>query len=194
MPKFNSISISGYHAQAHSPQLMMRQKMRHGEEILLEEARAAQRPQLKLYAQYGVGSARPLADYEHQVGGEVGARMSIPLSALYKSNHRIRAQRQRVEREDLLLTDEEEKLRMSIYELYTRYHESLINIDIAKEKMDLSKESRRILTNSYFNQQALLIDVLESETQSMEASFELVEAEVNSQKYYWAIKRICGYL
>ena len=182
------------HALAYSPNLKMHHTMNERENVILKEIYAKRRPQLKLYAQYGVGSPQPTFQYDHQLGGEIGAKLSFSLSSFYKTKHQIRAQKHRMIREKLILTDEEEKLKNTVYELYTRYMESLLNINRAMEKIEMSKESMRILRNSYFNQQALLIDVLESETKTMEASFEWVEAVVDSQKYYWALKQVCGYL
>ncbi len=177
-----------------SPILQMHHIRHNCEEIALKEIHSAKLPHLKLYAQYGVGSAQPVLDYNHQLGGEVGVKLSLSLSSFYKTKNKIQAQRQRISREQYELTDKEEKLRNSLYAVYTRYHESLLNINRAIEKIAMSKETTRILRNSYFNQQALLIDVLESETQLMEASFEWVEAVVDSQKYYWALKKISGIL
>ena len=182
------------HALAFSPLLKMRQTQQEREKTVLKEIRSERRPHLKLYAKYGVGSASPSFDFDHQLGGEIGAKVSFSLSSFYKTKHEMRAQKQRIIREQLLLTDEQEQLKNKVSELYTRYMESLLNINRAMEKIEMSKESMRILRNSYFNQQALLIDVLESETQTMEASFEWVQAVVDSQKYYWSLKQICGYL
>ena len=182
------------YALIHSPRLKMQRVNREREEAVLRGIQSDLRPKVKLYAKYGVGSPQPYFDYDHQIGGEIGAKLSFSISSFYQTKHKQRAQKRRIETQGITLTEEEEKLKNTLFELYTRYHESLLNIDRALEKIDMSKESMRILRNSYFNQQALLIDVLESETQSMEASFEWVEAVVDSQKYYWALKQICGYL
>ena len=182
------------HALAFSPVLKMHHTQQAREEVALKEIRSERRPHLKLYAQYGLGKAAPSFDFDHQLGGQVGAKLSFSLSSFYKTKHDIRAQKQRIIREKLVLTDEQENMKNKVYELYTRYMESLLNINRAMQKIEMSKESMRILRNSYFNQQALLVDVLNSETQTMEASFEWVEAVVDSQKYYWALKQICGYL
>ena len=182
------------HALQFSPMLKMHQTMTESEEIALKQITAERRPHLKLFADYGIGKASPVYDFNHQLGGQVGAKVSFSLSSFYKSKHRMRAQKQRINRERQILTDAEENLRNRVYEIYTRYQESLLNIDRALQKIEMSKESMRILRNSYFNQQALLVDVLNSETQTMEASFEWVEAVVDSQKYFWALKQACGYL
>ena len=182
------------HALKFSPMLKMHQTMVESEKIGLKQIKAERRPHLKLFADYGVGKATPTYDFDHQLGGQIGAKVSFALSSFYKTKHEMRAQKHRVIREQLVLTNTEEKLRNKVYELYTRYMESLLNINRAMQKIEMSKESMRILRNSYFNQQALLVDVLNSETQTMEASFEWVEAVVDSQKYYWALKQICGYL
>lgn len=182
------------HALLYAPSLQVHQTQHEREEMALKEIKSQRLPQLKLYAQYGVGSALPSYNYNHRLGGEVGAKLSFSISSFFKTKHSYRAQKSRILREQLILTDEQEKLKHTIYELYTRYTESLLNINRALDKIEMSKESMRILRNSYFNQQALLIDVLESETKAMEASFEWVEAVVDSQKYYWALKQVCGYL
>ena len=182
------------YALQNSPVLKIHRIQQDNAETELKEIRSAQRPNVKLYAQYGVGSPLQPKTYDHQLGGEIGAKINFSLSSFYKTKHQIKAQKQKIIQEQWKMSEEEENLRNRIFELYTRYNESLINIDQALQKIDMSKESNRILTNSYFNQQALLIDVLESETKAMEASFEWVEAVVNSQKYYWALKQICGYM
>lgn len=183
-----------HYALLHSPYLQICHIQKEREEIVLKEIKSACRPKLKLYAQYGVGTGQPAFDYSHQLGGEIGTKISFPLSSFYKIKHKEAIQKYCIEQHQVLLDNKEEKLRNSLQELYTRYHESLININRAIEKISMSKESYRILRNSYFNQQTLLIDVLESETKSMEAAFEWVEAVVDSQKYYWAIKQISGQL
>ena len=182
------------HALEFSPSLKMRKTQTEREEIALKQIKSERRPHLKLFADYGVGKASPVYDFDHQLGGQIGAKVSFSLSSLYKTKHQMRAQKQRIIREKLVLTDEQENLKNKVYELYTRYMESLLNINRAMQKIEMSQESMRILRNSYFNQQALLVDVLNSETQTMQASFEWVEAVVDSQKYYWALKQICGYL
>lgn len=182
------------HALQFSPLLKMHHTQTEAEEIALKQIKAERRPQLKLFADYGIGKAAPAYDFDHQLGGQIGAKVSFSLSSFYKTKHQLRAQKQRIIREKLVLTDAEENLKNKVYELYTRYMESLLSINRAMQKIEMSKESMRILRNSYFNQQALLVDVLNSETQAMEASFEWVEAVVDSQKYYWSLKQLCGYL
>lgn len=182
------------YALTHSPQLSIQHLMQQREEIVLKEIGAEKLPHLKLYAKYGIGSPQPYFTYKHQLGGEIGLKLGFSISSFYKTHHQQKAQQHRITRQKLVLTDEEENLRDRINELYIRYNESLINIKRAIDKIAMSEESTRILRNSYYNQQSLLIDVLESETKAMEASFEWVEAVVNSQKYYWALKQISGYL
>ena len=180
------------YALVHSPHLKMERIHCKHEKTALRNIQSSLYPQIKLYANYGIGSPLPYLNFNHQIGGEIGAKLSFSISSFYQTKNKLRAQERRIKNQDITLTEEEEKLKNTLFELYTRYHESLLNIDRALEKINMSKESMRILRNSYFNQQALLIDVLESETQSMKASFEWVEAVVDSQKYYWALKQICG--
>lgn len=181
-------------AKINSLELMIQQYGIDESKIQLKETKSAQLPNIKLYANYGVGSAQPYFDFRHQLGGEVGAKISWSLASLYKSKHTIKRQEKRIDQANTMYQQELDRLRSKMYELSNRYNESQINIKRASAKIELSRESYRILNNSYFNQQALLIDVLESETQIMKASFEWVEAMVDSQKYYWAIQQISGEL
>ena len=181
-------------ALAHSPMLKMKRMSKQKEETALKEIRSKCIPHLKLFADYGVGAAKPTFDFKHQTGGQIGAKMTFSISSFYKTRHEHKAQKHLIEREQIEYENDTENMRTALYEIFTRYNESLLNIERALEKIDMSKESTRILNNSYFNQQALLIDVLESQTKAMEASFEWVEAVVDSQKYYWALKQLCGIL
>ena len=181
------------HALMESPHIKMRKIQSERESAVLKGIKSERIPHFKLYANYGVGTPLGVCDFDHQLGGEVGLKMSFSISSFYKSHHASKSQQHRIIQSEIETDDMADKLRNRIHELYVRYNESLLNIDRAKEKVNLSKESTRILRNSYFNQQSLLIDVLESETKAMEAAFEWVQAVVDSQKYYWALQKICGY-
>ena len=181
-------------ALRHAPELQINERRREKEEIVLKEITSMQIPHFSAYANYGIGSPYRMRSMDHVYGGEVGLRLSFNISAFYKAKHLKDAQKEVIKKENLIIEDQIQHLKNEVFELYTRYNESLLNIKRAQEKVEMSKESNRILTNSYFNQQSLLIDVLESETQLMEAAFEWVEAVVDSQKYYWALRKKCGYL
>lgn len=181
------------HALCESPHMKMYKIKQDKESAVLKQITSDRIPHFKLYANYGVGTPVGVCDFDHQLGGEVGLKMSFSISSFYKSHHARKSQQSRIIRSSIETDALADRLRNRIHELYVRYNESLLNIDRAKEKVNLSKESSRILKNSYFNQQSLLIDVLESETKTMEAAFEWVQAVVDSQKYYWALRKICGY-
>lgn len=162
------------------------------EKSKLKEIQSQYIPSFKLYANYALGNINPAYKYNNQAYGEVGAKLNFSIGAFYKAPNQIKSQKINISHSKLNLENEREILKEEIYRLYTRYNEALINIERAKDKVEMSLESARILRNSYFNQQSLLIDVLEAETQSIESSFELVEATVNAQKYFWAIRQITG--
>ena len=160
----------------------------------LNEVKSQNLPSFKLYANYGIGNINPAFKYNNQAYGEVGAKLNISIDSYYKIPSELKSQKLNINRGLVNLENETDILKHNLFELYTRYNEALINIERAKEKIKMSLESARILRNSYFNQQSLLIDVLEAETKSIESSFELVEATVDAQKYYWAIQKVAGKL
>ena len=181
------------YADANAPELLMLRNSKEREEIVLKEIRSSAIPHLKAYARYGIGSPGQNLAYHHQLGGEVGLKLSMNFGSLYKDKHRKSSQKIEIQRYNTIITKGEDELKNRLLELYTRYQESLVNIKRAEEKIEMTTETTRILRNSYYNQQSLLIDVLESETKAMQASFEWVEAIVNSQKYYWALRYVSGY-
>ncbi len=157
-------------------------------------AKAKRLPNIQIYAGYGLGSPQNRSLYNHELNGEVGVKASVPISTYYKHSNYIKSVKHRVAQQEIQISYTEEILWNLLHNDFTRYNESLINIEIAKEKIEMAKESVRILRNSYFNQQALLIDFLEAENSYMTAHFEWIEAIVASQKHYWAIQKNSGKL
>ena len=181
------------YASANAPELQLLRNTRDREQIVLKEITSTNLPHLKAYARYGIGSAAQNLAYHHQLGGEVGLKLTMDFGSFYQDKHRKSSQKYEINKQEMRVAQGEEELNSRLLELYTRYQESLVNIERAEQKIEMSEETTRILRNSYYNQQSLLIDVLESETQAMEASFEWVEAMVDSQKYYWALRYVSGY-
>ena len=181
------------YAYANAPELQVLRSSRDKEKIVMKEYNSTFIPHLKVYAHYGIGSPGQNLAFHHQLGGEVGVKLSMDIGSLYQTKYKRVSQKTRISQSEAIIVRGEEELRSSLLELYTRYNESLLNIQRAEQKIEMTSETTRILKNSYYNQQSLLIDVLESETKSMEASFEWVEAIVNSQKYYWMLRYASGY-
>jgi outer membrane protein len=141
-------------------------------------------PQLQFYpyaiALYGLGMA--------------GLKASFPISALYHNKYKtseakLSLMRQKVEHHNVA-----DQVRQRVKEAYLLYQEALTRIDVAEENIVQAKENLRIVNNTYFNQLALLTDLLDADTQLLQTRFDLATAQIAAQLQYFQLQKAIGKL
>ena len=163
--------------------------------LALKQIQARLLPKLSLFADYGFSfpqnKSYPYAQDLYGLG-QVGLKLNIPLSSLYhnqhqKSKQKVLIQQQQVEKEEQI-----DQIKNELQRYFVQYQESLDRIDLAEKTISQTTETLRILRNSYFNQQALLLDLLDAETQVLQAQFNLTSAKINAKIEYYQIQKIIG--
>jgi outer membrane protein TolC len=166
-------------------------------EIRLKQVKANVRPQLTLYGEFYYANPQiflyPYNPYWYSLGIS-GVKASFPLSSLYHDVHKERAARLEVLKEEEAHKDVEDHLRQKVKEAYLRYKEALIQIDVARVNVAQAEENSRIIKNSYFNQAALITDLLDADVQVIQARFDLASAKITAQNKYYLLQNIIGIL
>lgn len=126
--------------------------------------------------------------------GIFGIRASIPLSELFINKPKERVAKLNLEKEELEHHHTNDKLREQVYENYLRFKETLLQIDVAKADIEQSMENVRIVRENYFNQAALITDLLDADIQLLQSKFSFASAKINAQIQYYQLQNVLGTL
>jgi outer membrane protein len=141
-------------------------------------------PQIKLYPY-------SLSLYSN---GMAGIKLDFPITAWYTNQHKVKEAKIKLKQHEIENEDIKDDVRDDVEEYYLRYKESLQRISLAKQNIKQATESYRIVRNTYFNQLALLTDLLEAETEVLQSKFELTTAKVNAKIQYYQLQKAVGKL
>lgn len=135
----------------------------------------------------------PYSPYWYSLG-LAGLRASYPISSLYHNIHKERAAKLEIEKEEEAHKDTEDKVRQQVNEAYLRYKEALIQIEVSEVSVEQANENARIIKDNYFNQTALITDLLDADVQILQTKFELASAKIMAQNKYYLLQNIIGKL
>ena len=124
--------------------------------------------------------------------GQAGVKVSLPLSNLYLNKHKTRVATLAYQQQRIYSDMKQDDIRNEVRTAYLHYTEALEKISIAKKNIARTTESYRILKHSYFNQQSLLTDMLDAETQLLQSSFDLTSAQMNAQVQFYQLLKVVG--
>jgi outer membrane protein TolC len=165
--------------------------------VNLQYVKANVRPKVGLYGDMWLANPQiflyPYSPYNYTLG-LFGVRASIPISEIYMNRPKSAIANMEFEKEELAHHDMADKIRNQVYEAYLRLKESLVRIDVAKVNIDHAAENARIVKNNYFNQAALITDLLDADIQLLESKFELAAAQIDAQIKYYQLQNILGNL
>lgn len=165
--------------------------------IALKSVRANLRPKIGLYGEFYLANPQiflyPYSPSNYTLG-IFGVRASFPLSELYLNKPKERAAKLHLEKEKLEHHHTEDQIREDVYSAYIRFKESLIRIDVATTDLLQSEENARIISENYFQQSALITDLLDANVQCLESRFNLAAAKIAAQIQYYQLQHVTGTL
>ncbi|QJD97665.1 TolC family protein [Mucilaginibacter robiniae] len=126
--------------------------------------------------------------------GVAGVRVSFPISGFYLNTHKQKVAAIEVQKQQIIASDVQDKVRQRLNEAYLRFKESLTKVDVAKVNVAQATENYRIVRNTYFNQASLITDLLDADVQLLQTNFDLVGAEVAAQLQYYQLQNVLGNL
>lgn len=186
-----------YISQAYSndPAMSLRMRQTDLARNNIQAVKAERMPQLSLYAANTLARpvSRTLADMYNNAWN-IGLSFSYPLSALYRSKHRIREARRQV---DVYRNAEEQhrqQIRMTVRNAYLKHSEALARVDALKLSVKQAEENFRIMRNRYLNQLDILTDLLDADNLRLDAELQLTTARAQVVYTYYELQRAAGKL
>lgn len=163
----------------------------------LKQARANYMPKLGMYGDYWYSNPQIFL-YPYNPAwyslGVAGIKLSLPISEIYHNKHKVAAARLELEKEEEADRDTEDQVRQQVWEAYLRYKESLVQIGVAEDNVAQAEENARIVKNTYFNQTALITDLLDADVQLLRTRFELAADRIAAQDKYYLLQNTIGVL
>ncbi len=163
----------------------------------LKQVKANIRPKLGLTGDFYYMNPQiflfPYAPYWYSLG-LAGLRASFPISSFYHNIHKTKAARLEVEKEEIAHKEIEDKVRQQVKEAFLRYQEAFVQINVATINVKQATENARIIKDNYFNQTALVTDLLDADIQTLQTKFELASAKIQAQNKYYSLLNIIGKL
>lgn len=184
-------------ARSSSYKLQISEKEQQLSKLQLKQVKANMLPKLGFFAEYAFAYPQ-IQFYPYALSlysnGMAGLKLKIPISSWYTNQHRVKEAEIRLRQREVEDEDIKDNIRQEVQENYIRYKESLQRINLAEENIKQASESYRIVQNTYFNQLALLTDLLDAETQLLQSKFELTTARVNAKIQYYQLQKAVGNL
>lgn len=162
-----------------------------------KQVQAAFMPKIELLANYGYAYPDNIfyPTIKRVYGlGSAGVRIAMPLSAFYQNKHRSAIAQLESSKQKILLADQEDKTGQLTMNVYVRFNEALKRVEVAEENIKLATENYRIVSAGYFNQLALLTDLLDADTQLLQSRFDLEDAKVIAINQYYQLLKTVGKL
>lgn len=184
-------------AMAHSFAYKISEKETELRKLEVKNVKANVSFKLGLFANYAYSYPQILL-YPYSIAvyglGMTGIKASFPISSFYHNTHKARAAELKYQQQEVEHSDTEDKIRQEVNEAYLRYKESLTRIDVAKENISQATENLRIVNNTYFNQLALVTDLLDADTQLLQTRFDYAAARIAAQLQFYQLQKAIGNL
>ena len=165
--------------------------------IELKNIKANVKPKVGMYGEFYLANPQiflyPYSPSNYTLG-IFGVRASIPISELYINKPKVRTAQLNLEKEEVEHHNTDDKIRQQVYENYLRFKESLIKIDVAMNDVTQSEENARIVKQNYFNQTALITDLLDADIQLLQSQFDFASEKIAAQIQYYQLQNVLGTL
>jgi outer membrane protein len=184
-------------AQATAPELRVAGLQTRLSELRLENTQVSKRPQVGLFTGYAYTYPNRLVfpNVSQIYGvGEIGVRVSYNITARWLDRHAEKAAEIGIERQRIGQQKALDDKRQEVKTAYVRYQETLERIRIAEQSIGQATENYRIVNSTYFNQLALLTDLLDADNQLLQARFDLVTAQTQAATTYYQLQKAIGAL
>lgn len=163
----------------------------------VEGLKADKLPRIGLFGDYNYSYPQiKLYPYENApyLLGVVGVKLSYNISSIYHEFHKEEEAKIMYEEQKLAQENIQDNLRKDINKSYKRYQEDQEKIEELELNIKQAKENYRILNHTYFNQLSLITDLLDADTQLLQAQFELISAKISEQLHYYQLQKNTGNL
>lgn len=160
-------------------------------------AKADVLPSLSL--QLGNAFARPIPNssptqdlYVNSWG--ISLNLSYNISSWFDKKHNQGIARKQVYLQKLIQEEQEQSIRIAVRSAYIKHKEALDRIEANTESLIQAKENYRIVNNKYFNQLAILTDLLDANAILLDTELQMINAQTNAIYTYYQLQKVSGNL
>ncbi|MBS7565479.1 TolC family protein [Mucilaginibacter sp. Bleaf8] len=158
---------------------------------------SANMPSLAFYTAYGLNYPNylffPSVNQAYAVGF-VGLKAQYSISSLYQNKSKVAAGKLRVKELELQQQAISDNIVTDVKSYYIKYIEALNRISVNQRSVEQSQVNYRIVTTKYFNQLALLTDLLDADNLLQESRFNLIKAQTDALTIYYHLLYTSGNL
>ncbi len=126
--------------------------------------------------------------------GFVGIKVQYNISSLYQNKHKSSSATYRIEELKQQKEAISDNVKQEIKSYYIKYGEALNKITVNKKTIEQTKVNYKIVSTKYFNQLALLTDLLDADNLLQESRFNLVKAQTEALLIYYKLQYSLGNL
>ena len=126
--------------------------------------------------------------------GLIGLKAQFSISELYKNKNKKVSAKISIEKAHEHHKKVNDNIRTRIYKDYLALDESVKYVNIYKLNVESSSENARILRDAYFNQTALITDLLDADVLVLKSKFEFKQSQINVFKNYYKLQYSKGTL
>jgi len=161
----------------------------------LKDAKSNYYPTIELTAAYNFNYPNyliyPYIAHAYSIGF-VGVRLQYNISSLYQNNHKVAAEKQRLQEIKVDESAAKDEVRLQITSLQIKMADMHDKIALAQQNIEQSQVNYKIVSTKYFNQLALLTDLLEADNIYLQSKYKLIEAQTSLLNYYYQILYTTG--
>ncbi|CAM4368790.1 Outer membrane efflux protein [Pedobacter westerhofensis] len=166
-------------------------------EARLKGTKSAFMPTLSFYTAYGLNYPNnlffPPVDQAYSIGF-VGLKAQYNISSLYHNKHKVEAGKLHISEAEIQSEAVADNVNQEVKSLLIKYGESLNRITVKEKTIDQSLVNYRIVSTKYFNQLALLTDLLDADNLLTASRFDLITAQTDALTIYYRLLYATGKL
>ena len=122
----------------------------------------------------------------------VGVGVKYSLSALFKSNKRIRQAAVETRQAHEAHAVQEEQLNNQMQAAYVEYEQTYVELETQRKSVELARQNYEVMNDRYLNQLALVTDMVDASNLKLNAELSEVDARINIAYAYYRMKFIAG--
>ncbi len=154
-------------------------------------------PTVALFTAYGLSYPNtifyPPVDQAYSIGF-VGLKIQYNISSRYLNKNKMAAGKIRLQELQYVQKNISDNTRQTATGLLIKYREALNRITVSEKSIEQARVNYKIVSAKYFNQLALLTDLLDADNLYQEARFNLVQAQTTAQFIYYQLLYTSGKL
>ena len=122
----------------------------------------------------------------------VGVGVKYNISALFKSNKRIRQAAVETRQAKEAHVAQQEQLNNQLQAAYVQYQQTYVELATQQKSVELARQNYDVINARYLSQLALVTDMVDASNLRLQAELKEVDARINIVYAYYRIKYVAG--